>query len=422
MIGLTILVHKECDDSVNKLTFRYMRNLKIIGGIYREICIDPRSDNLYGSALRSALAISKGCEDLSLVGMVEPETKEKVVEIAKTFKFKVETKDREKEIEFIYDTPISIPRIYGLTINSIPTVEISASNIICFAMVEANIKVSADHLVVDPQGLSEIDGRISWSADHLAIVANKSEAAGFLNNRESLDPEVLAQKLREKYNAEVIVVKCGALGAVVLDSGGTQRVPAYYTNKINPIGSGDIFTSVFAFYWAEMRANPITAAENASKATTEWVMNGPLQVINFNKSVTAPNAEVPISGLLSKVYLAAPFFTVSERWLLDLCRSALTNLGATVFSPLHDVGVGNVQNIAFRDLEGLKASNSVFAVLDGMDPGTLFEIGYGIAMKKPVVIYVSNKKNYNLTMLKANNTHIHDNLASAIYDAIWLGI
>ena len=141
--------------------------------------------------------------------------------------------------------------------------------------------------------MSEIDGRISWSADHLAIVANKSEAAGFLNNRESLDPEVLAQKLREKYNAEVIVVKCGALGAVVLDSGGTQRVPAYYTNKINPIGSGDIFTSVFAFYWAEMRANPITAAENASKATAEWVMNGPLQVINFNTANTELDAFKP---------------------------------------------------------------------------------------------------------------------------------
>ena len=289
-------------------------------------------------------------------------------------------------------------------------------------MVEANIKVSADHLVVDPQGLSEIDGRISWSAKHLAIVANKWEAAGLLGTGENLDSETLAEKLQEKYDAEVVVVKCGALGAVVLDSGDILRIPAYYTNKINPIGSGDVFSSVFAFYWAEMRANPKIAAENASKATAEWVMNGPLQVISGNKSVTAPNAEVPISGQSSTVYLAAPFFTVSERWLVDLCRSALTNLGATVFSPLHDVGVGNTEGIAIRDLEGLKTSNAIFAVLDGMDPGTLFEVGYGAAIKKPIVIYVSNRKNNNLTMFKANNTHIHDDLASAIYEAVWLGI
>ena len=396
--------------------------MKIIGGIYREICIDPRSDNLYGSALRSAVAISKGCDDLSLVGMVEPKIKENVAMLAKTFKFKVEIKYREKEIGFIYDTSLSTPRIYGLMTNSIPTVEASATNIICFAMVEANIKVSADHLVVDPQGLSEIDGRISWSAKHLAIVANKWEAAGLLGTGENLDSETLAEKLQEKYDAEVVVVKCGALGAVVLDSGDILRIPAYYTNKINPIGSGDVFSSVFAFYWAEMRANPKIAAENASKATAEWVMNGPLQVISGNKSVTAPNAEVPISGQSSTVYLAAPFFTVSERWLVDLCRSALTNLGATVFSPLHDVGVGNTEGIAIRDLEGLKTSNAIFAVLDGMDPGTLFEVGYGAAIKKPIVIYVSNRKNNNLTMFKANNTHIHDDLASAIYEAVWLGI
>ncbi len=396
--------------------------MKIIGGIYREICIDPRSDNLYGSALRSAVAISKGCDDLSLVGMVEPKIKENVAMLAKTFKFKVEIKYREKEIGFIYDTSLSTPRIYGLMTNSIPTVEASATNIICFAMVEANIKVSADHLVVDPQGLSEIDGRISWSAKHLAIVANKWEAAGLLGTGENLDSETLAEKLQEKYDAEVVVVKCGALGAVVLDSGDILRIPAYYTNKINPIGSGDVFSSVFAFYWAEMRANPKIAAENASKATAEWVMNGPLQVISGNKSVTAPNAEVPISGQSSTVYLAAPFFTVSERWLVDLCRSALTNLGATVFSPLRSGVCGNTEGIAIRDLEGLKTSNAIFAVLDGMDPGTLFEVGYGAAIKKPIVIYVSNRKNNNLTMFKANNTHIHDDLASAIYEAVWLGI
>jgi hypothetical protein len=58
--------------------------------------------------MRSAVAISKGCDDLSLVGMVEPEIKEKIAMLAKTFNFKIEIKDRENEIGFIYDTPISV--------------------------------------------------------------------------------------------------------------------------------------------------------------------------------------------------------------------------------------------------------------------------------------------------------------------------
>ncbi len=396
--------------------------MKVIGGIYREICLDPRSDNLYGSAMRSVIALSKGCNDLSLVGMVEPELKEEVMRLAKTFKFKTEIKGRAKEIGFIYDTPLSSPRLYGLKTNAIRRIEASAANIICFAMVEANIKVSADHLVVDPQGLSEMEERISWSANHLAIVANRWEAVALLRTTVNSDPEDLAIRLREKYDAEVAIVKCGAIGAVMSDSRGIQRIPAYYTNKLNPIGSGDVFSSVFAFYWTELHVDPKIAAENASKATAEWVMNGPLQVIDTHKNVTAPNAEVPILGQSSAIYLAAPFFTVAERLFVDLCRNALTNLGAKVFSPLHDVGVGNTEDIAMRDLEGLKASNAIFAVLDGMDPGTLFEVGYGAAIRKPIVIYVSNEKNNDLTMLKANNMHIHDDLASAIYDAVWSGI
>ena len=91
--------------------------MKVIGGIYREICLDPRSDNLYGSAMRSVIALSKGCNDLSLVGMVEPELKEEVMRLAKTFKFKTEIKGRAKEIGFIYDTPLSSPRLYGLKTN-----------------------------------------------------------------------------------------------------------------------------------------------------------------------------------------------------------------------------------------------------------------------------------------------------------------
>lgn len=396
--------------------------MKIIGGIYREICIDPWSDNLYGSALRSAVAISKGCGDLNLVGIVEPELKEKVERVAKIFNFNVKIKERESEIGFVYDTPISMPRIYGFETNFITTIEEHDHNIVCFAMVEASLKVTADYLVIDPQGLSKLDGRISGSANHLAIVANQWEAKRLLGVEESLKAEDLAEKLRVKCKAEVVVVKCGALGAVVLDSGGIQRVPAYYTSKVNSIGSGDVFSSVFAFYWAEMRTTPKIAAENASRATAEWVMRGPLQVISGDKKVTAPNAEIPISGQLSTVYLAAPFFTISERWLVNLCRGALKNLGATVFSPLHDVGVGNGEDVASRDLEGLKTSNVVFAVLDGVDPGTLFEVGYGYAMNKPIVIYVSDRKNNNLTMLKTSNIYIYEDLPSAIYNAVWRGI
>lgn len=399
--------------------------MKIVGGIYREICVNPPSDNIYGSAMRAAIAISKGCEDLVLIGLGELVLKKKILTIAETFKFRAEIQERPKEIGFVYDTLISSPKIYGVGVNrmhSVPTVKVTGINVLSFAMVEANMDIRADYLVVDPQGLSEINDKIRWSSKHLAIVANKWEVIRLLDTTEKMEIGALAEKMREKYNAEVVVIKCGALGAVLSDSSGTYGIQAYYTTRVNPIGSGDIFSAVFAYYWAELRLLPEIAAKYASMATSEWVMNGPLQVISDSKTVTAPNSEKPVLGLVSKVYLAAPFFTVSDRWLVDLCRSALIDLGATVFSPLHDVGIGNTDDVALQDIEGLTNANSILALLDGMDPGTIFEVGYGSALKKSIIIYVGNKNSSKLTMIRTHNTHIHDDLASAVYDAVWLGI
>ena len=398
--------------------------MKIVGGIYRETCFDPRTDNLFGSGLRAAMGISQGCEDLTLVSLGEPGMEKKISPISMNYGFHTDIGERTGEIRFIYETPVSSPRVYGLpeAFVTIPTIDVSATNVLAFAMVEAKVNVKAVYLVVDPQGLSKIEGRIKWVSDHLAIVANKREIIRLLELNEELEPDLLAEKAREKYNAEVVVVKCGALGAVVSHLGKIYHIESYHTSRVNPIGSGDVFSSVFAYYWAELRTEPDNAAMNASKATAEWVSNGPLKVIGRKKTVTAPNAVEPVFGKESRVYLAAPFFDVPERWLVDLCRNALSDLGATVFSPLHDVGRGSSKAVVFRDLEGLNRSNSILALLNVMDPGTLFEVGYASALKKNTIVYVENKDSDDLTMIRNDYAHIHDDLASAIYDAIWLGI
>lgn len=395
--------------------------MKIVGGVYKEICIDPMTQELYGSGLRAAIAVSQGCDDLILVGLVDPELKKEMDAISKGYGFDDNTQERQKEISFVYDTPLSSPRIYGIG-DYTQRLDVSESNMLVFAMVEASISAKADHLVIDPQGLSKLEERITWLADHLAIVGNRREIIKLLDEKEDIDTEVLAEKARERYQAEVVVIKCGALGAIVSDFGKIYHIGAYYTNKVNPIGSGDVFSGVFAYYWARLRTSAEVAAKNASQATAEWVHTGPLQVVNKKGEVSAPNAVEPIFGKKSTVYLAAPFFTVSERWMVDLCRNALKDLGATVFSPLHDVGVGSTEGVVSADIEGLVNSNCIFALLDGMDPGTLFEIGFGTALNKNITVYTSDKDSSNLTMIRGSGVQVRDDLASAIYNAIWQGI
>ena len=397
--------------------------MKIIGGIYREICLDPDSDHLFGSGLRATLAISRGCKELFLFGYAEAEIAKVIKSMSEKFGFKTEIRRRQNEIGFVYDTPISSPKVFGLDEKNepYPTLTVSGKNILAFSIMESSIDVKADRLVIDPQGASKFEGNIKWSAKHLAIVANKKEIKKLLEITDELSVDLLAEKARVKFQAEVVVVKCGALGAVLSDSGKITHIDAYITSRVNPIGSGDVFSGVFAYYWGELGTSSEVASINASKATAEWVRNGPLQVITHNSSVMAPNAQSKIFGNYSRIYLAAPFFTVSERWLVNLCRDALTDLGGTVFSPLHDVGKGKAEVVVPQDLEGLSKSKSILALLDGMDPGTLFEVGYGASRGKEIVVFMSDEKGVNLTMFRGIRAHIHHNLASAIYEAIWFG-
>ena len=84
-------------------------------------------------------------------------------------------------------------------------------------------------------------------------------------------------------------------------------------------------------------------------------------------------------------------------------KIALFNQGLKVFSPLHDVGRGNADDVAPADLKGLDRSSVVLAIIDGLDPGTIFEIGYARAKGIPVIAYVENEKEEDLKMIGAAN-------------------
>ncbi len=118
------------------------------------------------------------------------------------------------------------------------------------------------------------------------------------------------------------------------------------------------------------------------------------------------------------VYLAAPFFSLSERWLVETSRAVLAGLGAAVFSPLHDVGVGG-DEVAGPDLDGLRRADAVFALLDGWDPGTVYEVGWAHREDLPVVGFLNTPAHEGTKMLVGAGAELHDDLSSALYRAVW---
>jgi hypothetical protein len=396
----------------------------IVGGTYREICREPAIDNLFGSGLRAAFAISRGCKQLKYLSVVDSAEKKEVETFATSFGFTVELRERTYPIQYFYEVPISSPKI----LPSNPVILVP-EKIVCddeavlaFGILEAVSEVHAKRLVLDPQGIKPITEQIVWSAKHVAIVGNKTEIQRMSDENANSAIEQHAENVRRKFKADVVVVKCGALGAVVVDSHGVSRIGVFPTQKVNPLGSGDVFSGVFAYYWAERGISANEAASLASKATAAWVSNEPFQVISKEGNVVCRDVGNELYAESVSVYLAAPFFTIAERWLVDLCRSALLDLGSKVFSPLHDIGWGPPEFVAPADLEGLRQADSVLALLDGLDSGTVYEVGHAAALGIPVVGLVSDQRGIDLTMITGNGSRIHGEPSSAVYDAIWQGV
>jgi nucleoside 2-deoxyribosyltransferase len=110
---------------------------------------------------------------------------------------------------------------------------------------------------------------------------------------------------------------------------------------------------------------------------------------------------------------------MEQRWLINEAKTALESVGVNVFSPYHDVGIGEASQVAPADLAGLDACQAVLALVDGLDAGTLFEIGYARAKGKPVVALSQTVKDADLTMLRGTDCTIVDDLATAVYHAAW---
>ena len=94
-------------------------------------------------------------------------------------------------------------------------------------------------------------------------------------------------------------------------------------------------------------------------------------------------------------------------------------MGLRVFSPLHDVGMGRGQDVAPKDIEALKVSRAMLALVDGLDAGTLFEIGYARSLGIPVVVLAESTPEEPLKMLTGTSCDVVSDFVTAIYRTAW---
>lgn len=388
--------------------------LTIVGGTYFELCHEPSNKELYGSGLRAAAALSNKGFEINFVSCIGQRDVKLADYYCKTFDISQSFKIIPKTITFEYYHPLSKPIYYPETLDVHNLPEVIADNILFYGMIEATSKIKASYAVYDPQNWHRFKDTGS-EADHLALVLNKNESLLLSQLPNETDLQVVGKTLFTSEKAEVVIIKNGSKGALLVDSYEIYEIPVFETESVWPIGSGDIFTAIFAWKWMIEKRSPAEAALYASKCTAQYCETKvlPLNLIKEDYKAISPKKKQ------NQVYLAGPFFTLAERWFINHLRDLLIEFGNTVFSPYHDVGFEEPNIIADKDLKGLKDSDVILAVLYGSDPGTLFEIGYAKAIGKEVIILSENISENDLIMMIGTQCKITQDLSTAVYKASW---
>jgi len=398
--------------------------MNVIGGTYSEICFEPIWENIFGSGFRAVSVLIENIPEIEIVFHTCVDVE--VLDYLNYYEnlnsnLSIAAQQITKCPEFRYDYPLRVPAINprpDVFLDRQPIIKADGENLLVYGLIEAAFKVKGENVVYDPQ--SPVNPKLfsstESSADKLIMIVNLSEAQ-ILTGCNNIDD--IVNFLFEEEGCYALVIKLGARGALLFESKSKSPfgIPVYETNKVFPIGSGDVFSAYFAMSWfqGESLRNSVTLASKATAiyCSTKSIPNQELiGQCDYHKLVITETPK-------DVIYLAGPFFTFSERWLINEIRNALRGFGLRVFSPFHDVGHGKAGDVVHKDLSGLDDSKLVLAIVDGLDPGTLFEVGYAISLAKKVVVYVQNETEESLKMLEGTGCIIERDLTTAIYKTYW---
>lgn len=397
--------------------------IAVVGGVYREWCMRPAWREIYGSAGRAASAIASMGAPVELHSYLDPLAREVMESRGALEGFEVRpTTPIARSVTFDYHHGLETPRIHG-TANSQPPLVVRADRIVRFGMMEGDAVVHGDSVVFDPQDAvaPQAFAANGSTARQLAVVLNRHEAA-LLTGLTDAPVDQMAEALIRQSTAQVVIIKQGPMGALVHDGRSAQSIPAYRSSSVWKLGSGDNFVAHFAHRWLHEGRPAAESADLASRATAYYCQTrGFATAMGLEGFNPAPIAASPAyrAGRRPTVYLAGPFFTLAQLWLVEQARADLSGMGLQVFSPYHEVGHGSADDVVALDLAGIDKADLMFAVGDGMDSGTIYEIGYARAKGKPVVMYSENESDENKKLMQGSGCILRDDYVSAVYETLW---
>lgn len=225
-------------------------------------------------------------------------------------------------ITFRYLHPLARPQVSFIPRQPTPTVRVIGDRVLRFGCIEGEFAVEADDAVYDPQGSGALFRANGSHAQRLAVVLNEDEARQF---RGSDDLTVAATGVMTREDAEIVIIKRGPAGALLFrrEISTVEIIPAFRTNIVFKIGSGDVFSAMFAHYWSTCGLDAARAAEFASRQTADYV-----QTRILPRPAEPPRLEqVAGAPAILRILLSADIDTTPALWLAEEARAALLRLG-----------------------------------------------------------------------------------------------
>jgi hypothetical protein len=304
-------------------------------------------------------------------------------------------------------------------LEKLPPIRVEGEAVLRFGLYEGDALIKARRAVYDPQdGIRSKPFHENGSdAEELAIVCNYGEGAHLTGEK---DPQRIVSTLLGAPRVRAVLLKGAWQGLFAATPSIQERIAPIPTRSVFKIGSGDILSAEFSYHWAVLGLDPIAAAREANQRVAYYCENASLPIPRAVSVTPAaiPNIPPPEEKRVD-AYLAAPFFNAGQLAIVEEMAQLLSQAGVSIFSPYHDVGLGESAKVAAQDLAGLERSRFVLACLDGYDPGTVFEIGYARAREIPVLIYSPNIREPHITMFAGTGCEIVRDFTSAIYRAVW---
>ncbi len=386
----------------------------VAGGVYRETCLSPPSRMLMGSGGRAAFALATRVA-VELHTFHPGEFAGDVVVNFAPLGVDVRVHASDEIVEFEYHYPLSSPRIFPVPTPRADPVYVSGSSVLRFGCLEGTFVVEAERAVFDPQSgnAPEWFGANGSKAGRLAVVCNAGEARR-LTGRCDLRRAAIDVMAHE--GAEVVVVKDGARGAHVHERGGHHgTIPAFAACGAHKIGSGDVFSAIFAHLWSEKGTSALDAAEAASRHAAHYVGTRRLPCPDELPDMASRRMRDGLS-----VIVAAECVSSGELWVLHEACAGLRQLGVAVRAiRVGTSGSRDLMSDGSAPGHALDRGDALLILASDAGPPLLAVAREALARGTPILAFAEREG--AVAALTAVGCPVTRDLASAVYRSAWTG-